>query len=649
MARKSNIKRNSKKEKEATFEENCKQDNTKGNNKRIKDVFPQREQAYNAQKTEPNDWRWYAENEYLVRDSASFSFNYPLGNRINLGSKAGTVANSTAVPGIMGIYTSPAFGYSNSTTSPINVAAKNVYVYVRHANAGHVNYDSPDLMIYLGAMDSVYSYIAYLKRIYRIISTNSFTNRMFPVAAVMSMGVDYYDIQANLADFRYFINSFVQRVGSFVVPASMSYMARHMWMYEGLYYDTPYDDKAQVFHYTPEGFFQFDLDAYDGGKGTLVWKPLLKLDVSSRNLDPLDDQSRQQQLLTFDNLRTYGLELIYPIINSEDFGIMGGDILKAFGAGNVYLVQGVAENEWIAPVYSEEILDQINNATLIGRTTDLSATASEHSNIDNSVTFTFPLERTCSRNLTQDETGLFLKSEPGGVKWSTQLYDGADVADASFGDKVADQYATVSQSNKLLNYEHGDTTPERNMVATRLTNISYRTAFANHMIESTDMGSIGIFAGMLRTADLASVADVFKTSGSDTANFAKIWYYALPNRGQSNVWSLIMSEDIYEGIQTVFDFTSTTQETVHSMVQKAADDFRRAAFVSVFNRHPAIAQLQVYVYDDGAKIISDTIPFNTHLNDVNYYTVIDEDNLINLAETALYSEFNITQYGRAAQ
>ena len=114
----------------------------------------------NERYSKDNDWRWYAQNEQLLKDTASFSYNYPLGSLVQRTATGKEPVDTTAIPGIMAVHVSPAFGGSDSRTSPINVAMRNIYSFVRHANSGHTNYDAPDLAIYLMAMDSCYSFLS---------------------------------------------------------------------------------------------------------------------------------------------------------------------------------------------------------------------------------------------------------------------------------------------------------------------------------------------------------------------------------------------------------------------------------------------------------------------------------------------------------
>lgn len=104
----------------------------------------------------------------MVKDVASLSFNLPYGTRSGLPSPSNRESRvTTSVPGILTIRFVTSLGVANgSVASAINVAAKNIYSYVRFANSGARNYDSPDLMMYLLAMDSAYMFYAYLTKLY---------------------------------------------------------------------------------------------------------------------------------------------------------------------------------------------------------------------------------------------------------------------------------------------------------------------------------------------------------------------------------------------------------------------------------------------------------------------------------------------------
>lgn len=574
----------------------------------------------------PNDWRWYAQNEQLLRDSASFSYNNPLGNQLDWGPLAGGNANGTSVPGVMAIYTAPAFGYAQHENSPINVAARNVYSGIRHANSGAANYEATDIMLYLIAMDSCYSYLSFLKRAYGVAMTQSFTNRYYPRAVVEAMGIDYLNVQSNLANFRYFINSFANKLGNLCIPASMSYMARHMWMYDGYYLDSPLNDKAQTYMYVPELFYRYTLD--NDKAGCLVPVYLNNFPAHSLAID-------SGVLLTVQQLINYGNSLIDPILASQDCGIMSGDILKAYGPTGIILVDEIPESYTVLPIYSEEVLSQISNATFMGRTLANAKSVSDTSSYDPD---TFPVFNV----LHQDTSKTVLQYQP---LTSIVSYD----ANISFGTSFApsNPYNQIYRSGKMINFKSGEVDPARTMVASRLTNI----ANANLDVKGTSLSDQPATASVMsavqgyNSAYTASITFdmTFQTVGSDYASFAKIFYYSYENRGLGNTWSLYCTEDIYTVLNTVVDWDMSAKD----MAQKNADDFRRTALISNFDWHPQIALIQFYKTSENSEVYVAT-PFTNYLYDINYYTILSEYNLQNMAQTALLSQFNAMQFGKVS-
>lgn len=299
-----------------------------------------------------NDPAWYAQNPQLLADYASFPFGAPIGTSI---VPPLPLNQFQSVPGLCVLYTLPSIGAATGETSPVNIAMRNIYSYVRHANSGHSNYDAPDLMLYLLAMDSVYSYHSFLKRLLGLINVYTPLNRYYPSDLIQAMGVDPEDIRGHIADLRGYINTYAVQMGSLCVPNSMSYMARHTWMYENIYLDSA-TGKAQTYFYTPSSFYQFRINSTTGA-GELF---------QARFLSPTYLTGNFGNLKKFSDLRAYGQQLLQPIITNEDMNIMSGDILKAFGENGVVKVSGVMDGYMVIPVYNPEVQSQIENATVLG-------------------------------------------------------------------------------------------------------------------------------------------------------------------------------------------------------------------------------------------------------------------------------------------
>lgn len=170
-----------------------------------------RRDASNMHACKPNDWRWYAQNEQLMRDYASYSFNNPVGEIMLTGNPR---IDSASVPGVMALRFYPCIGFANDETSPINVAMRRLYSFVRHANSGASNYDAPDLMMYCVAVDSAYMFLAHMKRVYGVMLNYTPFNRYYPKALVAAMQFNFDNIEKNLNDFRGYINQYaIKQIG----------------------------------------------------------------------------------------------------------------------------------------------------------------------------------------------------------------------------------------------------------------------------------------------------------------------------------------------------------------------------------------------------------------------------------------------------
>ena len=310
--------------------------------------------------TAGNDPSWYAELPELVRDSASIAFAQPLGNKFTIATAdALTDASTYVLPGVLQIRYIPTPGINTGRNSPLNVAMVDIYSWVRHMNSGHVNYDPVDLMMYLLAMDSVYSYWAFVRRIYGLGMMYAQRNRYWPEAILRMMGQDPVVISKNLANLRMFLNAFAYKMSCFNTPAILSYYKRHVWLNSGVWSDGP-SEKSQVYFYQPEGFYKYVESSSTGGSLTLQMYG--------------DTESHSGLEYLFD----LGNSLMYSLLKSEDAGIMSGDILKAYREVSPMVVfDSVDEDEVVLPTYDEETLTQIENTMCYGSLTNTDITQSD--------------------------------------------------------------------------------------------------------------------------------------------------------------------------------------------------------------------------------------------------------------------------------
>lgn len=283
-----------------------------------------------------NDPSWYNMDKQLVDDVA----------RIPFGAANGIVVDVAGYrekfPGVMVLRWRPYAGpYKSANVHPINIAARNIYAFVRHANSGSRNYEAPDLMMYFFAMDSAYSYFAEISRVYSIALSAKGENRYMGVGLLRAMGYNAEDIIGNLASLRQALNVFGTQLNSFYVPSSLPLFNRHIWMAQSIFQDQPVK-KSQYMVYAMSGCWLFNENGY------LNYTQLPQTGVKYSTIQGIFNQ------------------IIESLLPNEDIGIMSGDILKAYGENDLFFIKSVEDQFHIESTYSEEVLSQINGVTILG-------------------------------------------------------------------------------------------------------------------------------------------------------------------------------------------------------------------------------------------------------------------------------------------
>lgn len=554
-----------------------------------------------------NDPAWYAHNPQLLKDYASYPFGMPVGMPVEL-DLPWAPSTTDAIPGVMAYYFSPAVGLAADSTSPINIAARNIYSYVRHANSGHSNYDAPDLMLYIVAMDSIYMYIESLKRLLGVVLDYTPVNRYYPAVLIRAMGYDPDDIAMHTQDLRGYINVLVTKVGSMCIPNSMSFMARHTWMAQGIYTDSS-AAKAQTYMYVPMSFYKYGLDS--DGAGQLTLEPLL----TAQYLYNGYTTGRK-----FADIKTFAETLLEPILSSEDMNIMSGDILKAFGTEGVVKLAGVTEGYMVLPTYSAEVLSQIENATILNGM--LSMNISQNKEIGGgylSNTFENTATVPYYYDVTICDTGRTISKG------------------ASINSGLVQRTVGAIGGKKLLNFHHDGVTPEDVMVATRLT-CSLPTQEYSGLTTVSGFGIIGSDVAML-------CSDGPRNFGTEVVNYAAIY---------------TMQKDVWANGQVHYDLECTPISTgmcvIDTTITSASSSSKsllpRIARLAQFDWHPGVYPVLASIDNSGTAgsvFYPAYVGLNLPFQDIDNYTIIDEQNLYNMTQAAVLSEFSVPQMGAFAK
>ena len=299
-------------------------------------------QGEGNKETSQNDPMWYAPSEEIGKAMASVPFNCFPGMHIDLvgGATSYTDFSGGSIPGTMALNYAISVGSNLTASSAINIAARQLYTFVRHANSGHSNYESSDLIMYLLAMDEIYTAWLEAKRIYEVAGSYSYSNRNTPDTILAALKANGEDVRKNYASFRGRLNLLAKQISSLAVPNIYTAMSRHAILASLVLTDST-DKKSQFYVATREYGHKFDPKATTGGK-------LVTYQVEENR--------------TVDQIIAEIQDLLDQVLPNEDMNIISGDILKAFGSDNLYVLREISEEAACAPVFDEGILMQFKNA-----------------------------------------------------------------------------------------------------------------------------------------------------------------------------------------------------------------------------------------------------------------------------------------------
>lgn len=360
-----------------------------------------------ATKYKGNDSSFYSHNPELLEATGRFSFNNPIGaaqkytyttNQHSLisgyytvgmqASELAAMPNYLEVPGLVSLEISLVPGFSVDYTSAVNLASRNIYSVVRRQQSGAKNYDAPDLMMYLLTMDNIFSYYTWIQRLYGLANRYNVMNRYLPDALITANHVDPDNLRKHISELYGYIQLFASRAKAFPVPTQMKYFIRHAEMFANVYTDGD-NDKAQMYIFVPYAFWAFNETFSSAARGSLDMQPVgYNQGVSSPSF----------KLMTVDDIIALGEKLLMGVISSQDAGVIGGDILKAYG-GETVTIGSTPIDYTVQPVYNEEILMQIHNARSVG---SFSSNSSITQNDENQIIFSPALEASDVRTLIID-------------------------------------------------------------------------------------------------------------------------------------------------------------------------------------------------------------------------------------------------------
>lgn len=343
-----------------------KKDSKRGSYKGKKRGKSQRRGSSNYQKPMPeaenmspiNDIAWYSKYPALLQAAGSFPYPYRPGSYVSPGSiiygDTTPVTLYTRMPGAMVLDWIPSIGRSLDSSSPASVLGAEMYARVRKAYTGTLRADAPDYVTYVMALDSIFSYIAWLKRLYRTVTAYSPNNYFIPTGLISAYG--FTEATAVLAALQKDkvklwgnINELILQAGKFTCPSSMDVMNRHFWMSDNVYTDAA-SINSQMYVFNLRGVYMYVSNANGSAEDP----------IPGLNIIPLPTGTEPSVLV--DTLYNFGIQLINALVSWDDSYTINGYLMKAYDGDKMFSLTPLAQDELLAPVYEPEVLSQIENS-----------------------------------------------------------------------------------------------------------------------------------------------------------------------------------------------------------------------------------------------------------------------------------------------
>lgn len=313
-----------------------------------------------------NDISWYSRNPELLVAAGNFPYPYRPGMEMDFGSTAGILKddstiifteNKFKIPGICTIHWIPTFGHSENQTDPASIAGKEIYAKVRKAYSGQLDADAPDFVLYLQCLDSIYAYLAWLKRVYRTLNVWTPENYTLPDELLKCMGLSSTAIKSlrgNMTNFWQCINELVLMSRKFTCPMLMDVMNRHYWMSDNVYTDSDALN-SQFFLFNPDGFYMYK--EMDDPNGTSIKVPGAQFQPIYTSLFSTADGA----VVDVGRFYAFGRQLIDALVAWDDSYTINGYLARAYEGVPQFVVEELPQIETFTPKYNEEVLTQIEN------------------------------------------------------------------------------------------------------------------------------------------------------------------------------------------------------------------------------------------------------------------------------------------------
>lgn len=305
-----------------------------------------------------NDISWYNKYPELLQATSRIAFPYRPGMKVPMGripTASGSIESNYAIPGVATLYWVPAFARSNKATDPMSIAAREIYAKVRSKFSSSLDADAPDFIMYIGALDSIFSYLGALKRLYRVLDVYSPNNYVLPDGLMTGLNVDQSTVQilrTRKADFNFAINQLIRMSRKFILPATMDLFNRHYWMNDNVYADAA-SISSQFYVFVQAGFYKY------AALNTPDNVPAAGLKMIEAPWGSGDEWKSADPVKA---LYDFGTDLIDTLSSWDDAYTISGYLMRAYEGAPQFTVDELPIDTAFEVAYVPEVLSQIHNS-----------------------------------------------------------------------------------------------------------------------------------------------------------------------------------------------------------------------------------------------------------------------------------------------
>lgn len=300
-----------------------------------------------------NPFSWYDHNPLLTQAVGAIPYAYRPGMQfplVDVSSVSGNIDMPYTIPGVLAIRWVPSVGTSNQPTDPISLVGKDMFAKVREKFSGSIDADAPDFAIYMMAMDAPFSYIAFLKRLYRTLVAYTPNNFVTPDGLLTAMGfskTQIVELKADRTKLWQITNELIGMTRRLHVPAKFDVLNRHYWLNDNYFVDDA-QENAQIYMFVQQAWFKYNEQ---------VQTPIENVKAGGLELTPLVIPETG----VVEYLFSFGKALIDALTESDDTYIISGYLARAYEGTPDFVVDQLQQVEPIDMIYDRVVLGQIEN------------------------------------------------------------------------------------------------------------------------------------------------------------------------------------------------------------------------------------------------------------------------------------------------